>query len=135
MAQSIYVNLAVKSAAEATAFYSGLGFVKNEQFSDETTSSMVVSENIVIMLLEHDKLAGFTSRPIADTNTAVWGTIALSVDSREQVDALADKAMELGAGFNKDPQDYGFMYSRSFFDLDGHLIELVWMNPDSFPAE
>ncbi len=135
MAQSIFVNLAVKSAAKATAFYTGLGYVKNDQFSDETTSSMMVSDNIVIMLLEHEKLAGFSSRPIADTNAAIWGTIALSVDSREQVDELADKAMGLGASFNKEPQDYGFMYSRGFFDLDGHLIELVWMNPDGFPSE
>jgi predicted lactoylglutathione lyase len=135
MAQMIFVNLAVKSAAKATEFYLGLGYTKNEQFSDETTSSIVLSDDIVIMLLEHDKLAGFINRPVADTQAGVWGSIALSADSREKVDELADKAMAMGAGTNKEPQDYGFMYSRSFYDLDGHLIEYVWMNPDGFPTE
>ncbi len=134
MTRSIFVNLAVSNAAKATEFWTGLGFQKNEQFSDETASSIVISDTIVIMLLEHAKLAGFVTKPIADTTASVWGTIALSCESREEVDQLADKALALGASANRDPQDYGFMYSRSFYDLDGHPVELVWMNPDGFPS-
>ena len=134
MPQMIFVNLVVESAAKATEFYTGLGFTKNEQFSDANTSSIVISDTIVLMLLEHEKMAGFTTRPIADTRAGVWGSVALSAESREQVDELADKALALGASPNKEPMDMGFMYGRNFFDLDGHLIELVWMDPAAIAA-
>ncbi len=131
MQQMVFINLPVKDIAAATDFYRGLGYTKNEMFSDESTSSMVVSDAIVIMLLQDDKFQGFVTKPLGDSEKETFGTIALSAESREDVDRLADTAIAAGATVNKEPTDMGFMYGRSFHDLDGHLFEIVWMDPDS----
>jgi predicted lactoylglutathione lyase len=135
MTQSIFINLPVKDLSRATGYYLGLGYEKNPQFSDDSTSSIVINEHLVFLLHTREKLQGFLARPVADGSGGVWGTVALSMESREAVDQLADKAISLGAEQNRDAQDYGFMYSRGVYDLDSNLLELVWMDPSGFPAE
>jgi len=128
MSKMIFVNLPVADLKRATAFYTAIGAEKNPQFSDDTASCMVFSDTIYAMLLTHEKFRHFTPKQIADTSKVSEVLIALSVDSREGVDALVDKGN--GAGGKADPapkQDHGFMYSRSLEDPDGHIWEVVWM--------
>lgn len=127
----VFINLPVKDVTVATDFYLGLGYTKNEMFSDETTSSIMVSDAIVIMLLQDEKFKGFVTKPLGDSETHVFGTVGLSVRSRDEVDALTEEALATGATPNTDPIDMGFMYNRSFYDPDGHLIELIWMDPNA----
>ncbi len=136
MPKTIFVNLPVVDVAKATAFYSALGFEKNPQFSNEAASSMVWSDTITVMLLGHAFFQGFTPKPIADARATTEVLLCLSCDSREQVDNLADKAAASGGRADvRAKQDLPFMYGRSFEDPDGHIYELVWMNPDaSFPG-
>ncbi|MCA6125958.1 lactoylglutathione lyase [Bradyrhizobium sp. WSM 1704] len=132
-AKMIFVNLPVSNLARATAFYEAIGATKNPQFSDETASGMVISETIHVMLLTHDKFRQFTPKTIADAKTTSEVLICLSADSREAVDETVNKAK--GAGGTADPaakQDYGFMYGRSFEDLDGHIWEVMWMDVEAF---
>ena len=131
MQRMVFINLPVADIAVATDFYLGLGYTKNEMFSDDQTSSIVISDAIVIMLLQDEKFQGFVSKPIGDSETHTFGTIGLSVDARDDVDRLMEKALATGATENKEPIDMGFMYNRSFHDPDGHLIELIWMDPDA----
>ncbi len=131
MTTMIFVNFPVKDIGVATDFYLGLGYTKNDVFSDESTSSIVISDAIVIMLLQDEKFKGFVTKPLGDSEREVFGTFAISVDSREEVDSLTEKALATGATPNKEPIDMGFMYNRSFYDPDGHLIELVWMDPNA----
>ena len=129
MAKMIFVNLPVQDLARATAFYEAIGAHKNEMFCDGTASCMVFSDTIFTMLLTHEKFSQFTPKKIADATTSSEVLLALSADSRAEVDALVDKAIAAGGSGDPGPkQDHGFMYGRSFEDPDGHIWEAVWMD-------
>ena len=129
MSKLIFINLPVSDLPRATAFYQAVGAGKNEQFSDETASCMVVSETIHVMLLTHDKFRQFTPKKIADARTFSEVLICISADSRDAVDDMVGKAQAAGGGADPSPkQDYGFMYGRSFEDPDGHIWEVMWMD-------
>lgn len=132
MAKMIFLNLPVRDLAGATRFYESIGCTKNEAFSSDQASSMVWSDNIVFMLLTHDYFETFTSRPIADARASAAMLIALSRDSREEVDAIVEAAAAAGGKADiREPQDLGFMYIRTFEDLDGNLFEPAWMNMEA----
>ena len=134
MARMIFVNLPVADLKQSMAFYSALGFVNNPHLTDETAACMVWSEAIHVMLLTHDKWRHFTQRPIPEpTSSEVM--LALSYDSREEIDAATEAAAANGGQADINPVlDLGFMYGRTFADLDGHVWEPVWMDPASIPA-
>ena len=129
MTQMIFVNLPVKDLAKTTAFYEGLGLVKNLQFSDDNASSLVLSDTIVFMLLSQEYFKSFLVKEPGDPTSSTSSLFAISRESREEVDAFAEKALATGATAVKEPQDYGFMYQRSFIDPDGQHIEVMWMDP------
>ncbi|HEX8916613.1 MAG TPA: VOC family protein [Humisphaera sp.] len=129
MARKIFVNLPVKDLPASMAFFKALGFVNNPQFTDDTAACMVVSDDIYVMLLTHAKFKDFTPHPISDAARATEVLVCLSCDSRAAVDEVVDKGLAAGGRSFRDPQDYGFMYGRSFQDLDGHIWEWVWMDP------
>jgi predicted lactoylglutathione lyase len=125
----IFINLPVADLPRATAFYEAVGAAKNPQFSDDTASCMVLSETIHTMLLTHDKFRQFTPKAIADAKTTSEVLICISAESREEVDAIIAKAGTAGGKLDPTPtQDFGFMYGRSFEDLDGHIWEVMWMD-------
>lgn len=129
MPKMIFVNLPVKDLAASTRFYNAIGCTRNEQFSDENASSMMWSDTITFLLLKHEYFSTFTTKPIADAQAATAMLIALSCDSRADVDAMAKAAGEAGGKADvREPQDMGFMYSRAFADPDGHTFEPVWMD-------
>ncbi|KAA0180022.1 lactoylglutathione lyase [Cupriavidus gilardii] len=136
MAKMIFLNLPVRDLAAATRFYEAIGCVRNEQFSDHQTSSMVWSDTINFHLMTHAYYRTFTSKPIADGHQTSAMLIALSIDSREEVDAIVEAAKSAGGRADiREPQDMGFMYLRTFEDPDGHLFEPVWMNPAAMMGE
>ena len=136
MPKLIFVNLPVTDLARATAFYEAIGGVKNPQFSDDTASCIVLSETIHAMLLTHDKYRLFTSKPIADAHAASEVLIALSAESRDEVDSMVGKAAKAGGRADPGPkQDHGFMYGRSFEDPDGHHWEVGWMDVTQMPPQ
>lgn len=125
----IFVNLPVADLGRATAFFEQLGFAFDERFTDESAACMVVSDQAYVMLLERGKFAGFSPRPVADPAAATAVILAVSAESREEVDRLADAALAAGGTPATDPADHGFMYYRSFHDPDGHMWEVTWMEP------
>jgi predicted lactoylglutathione lyase len=129
MINSIFVNLPVKSLKTSVDFFTALGFEFNPQFTSETSTCMLVGDNIYVMLLEHERFTGFIDKPMADpsTNEAI---LAFGLNSADEVRALSSKAHELGARKINEPEDLGFMFSWGFEDLDGHLWDLFWMNPE-----
>lgn len=135
MPQMIFVNLPVKDLAKSMAFFEALGFSFNPQFSDETGACMVISDTIFAMLLTHEKFAGFSPKPIADTQKTTEVLIALSRDDRAAVDAIVKAALTAGGSTFNEPQDHGFMYGHAFRDLDGHVWEVFWMDPAAAKAE
>ena len=129
MAKQIFINLPVSDLSKAKAFYEAIGAVNNPQFSDGTSACMVLSDTIFVMLLTHDKWAQFTKKPVADAHQASEVMLALSADDRKAVDAIVDAAGANGGKADVNPQqDHGFMYGRSFEDLDGHIWETVFMD-------
>ena len=135
MATSIFVNLPVKDLARSKAFFAQLGYSFNPQFTDETAACMVWSDSIFVMLLTHAKWRGFTTRPIPPSSSSEV-MLALTFDSRAEVDAFHDASVRQGGTADVNPMaDYGFMYTRSTTDLDGHLWEAVWMDMSAVPAE
>lgn len=135
MSTSIFVNVPVRDLAAAMAYYKALGFEHNPQFTDETAASIVISDTIYVMLLTHEKFQDFSKKPIPDFNNEIGALYALSRDSREAVDAIAAAALKAGGTEQRDPDDYGFMYSRAIADLDGHVWEYVYMDMTQFPSE
>ena len=129
MSRMIFVNLPVKDLTKTVEFFTRLGFEFNPQFTDENATCMVVSEQACVMLLVEPFFKTFINKEIADTVTHTETAIALSADSRQEVDDLYEKALAAGGAPVKEPHDEGFMYGRSFSDLDGHLWELIWMDP------
>ena len=130
MPKMIFVNLPVKDLTRSTRFYEAVGGTKNPQFSDDTASCMVFSDTIFTMLLTHDKFSQFTARPIADAHRSCQVMLAISAENRGEVDSIVGSAGDSGGRADPNPlQDHGFMYSRSFEDPDGHIWEVVWMDP------
>ncbi|MFE4466354.1 VOC family protein [Oerskovia sp. NPDC056781] len=127
----IFVNLPVADLEKSKAFYTQLGFSINEQFTDENASCVVISDTIYVMLLTRDFFRRFTSKTIVDAQSATETINAISAESRTGVDELADRALAAGGSQTNPPQDEGFMYSRSFSDLDGHLWEVMYMDPST----
>ena len=130
MATSIFVNLPVKDLEKSKQFFSKLGYTFNPQFTDEKAACMVISDTIYAMLLSEPFFKGFIpNKEIADTTKTKEVLTALSTDSRQQVDDMTDKAIAAGGKQFREPEDHGFMYARSFEDLDGHVWEMIWMDP------
>ena len=129
MSIKIFVNLPVKELKRSMVFFTSLGFSFNNQFTDENAACLVISENVYTMLLTEKFFKTFMTREIADTSKSAEVINALFLDNRAEVDSMAEKAFKAGAGNFRDPEDMGFMYGRSFVDLDGHLWEIGWMDP------
>jgi predicted lactoylglutathione lyase len=129
MATKIFVNLAVKDLEKSMAFFKTLGFTFNPQFTDATAACMVISEHIYSMLLTEEKFRGFSKKPIVDTSKANEVMTALSFESKDAVNRIVDAAVAAGGTEPRPPMDFGFMYGRSFTDLDGHIWEPFWMDP------
>lgn len=130
MASKIFVNLAVKDLKKSMDFFTQLGYSFNPQFTNEKAACMVISEDIYAMLLTEPFFKGFIpNREIADSSKAKEVLIALSADSKEKVDEISNKAIAAGGKQFREPEDNGFVFARSFEDLDGHVWEIVWMDP------
>jgi len=131
MSRQIYVNLAVNDLNKSVEFFTQLGFEFDPNFTDDNATCMIISAQAFVMLLAGARFADFTSKAIVDATTHTEAILAVSADSRAQVDELADKALAAGGRPSNDPMDDEFMYGRSFQDLDGHLWEVMWMSAEA----
>ncbi|AYC32133.1 glyoxalase/bleomycin resistance/extradiol dioxygenase family protein [Pseudomonas cavernae] len=131
MATNIFVNLPVKNLDKSVEFFTQLGFSFNPQFTDKTATCMIVSDDIFVMLLTEEKFKTFTPKALCDATKSTEVLVCLSTDSREQVDELVRKAVTAGGATYNQPQDHGFMYGHGFEDLDGHIWELMYMEPSA----
>lgn len=135
MATQIFVNLPVKDLKKSVDFFTALGYTFNPQFTDENATCMIVSDDhIYVMLLVEKFFKTFTPKPIADAKAATEVLVALSCESRAQVDEMVRKAVAAGGRTPTQPQDLGFMYQHGYEDLDGHMWELVYMEPGAIPG-
>jgi uncharacterized protein len=136
MPKMIFVNLPVADVEKSVAFYEAIGFTKDERFSQPgRAGAMVWSDTIFFMILSHAHFANFTSKRIIDAKSEVEALLCLSLDSRQDVDAIVGKAERAGGKADPGPiQDHGFMYGRSFEDLEGHVFEPMWMDVEAAMA-
>jgi len=131
MSTKIFVNLPVKDLERSMQFFRKLGYDFNPQFTDANAACLVISEDIFAMLLVEKFFQTFVpAKTIADARHTAEAIVALSADSRDEVSRIADAALAAGATPHQDPMDHGFMYQRSFQDLDGHVWEYIWMDPE-----
>ena len=128
MVTKIFVNLPVKDLNNTIDFFTKLGFKFNPQFTDENATCMIVSEDIFVMLLVEKFFKTFTKKEICNTSKDTEVIVALSVESREKVDQMINKALESGGKESREPQDHGWMYGRSFEDINKHLWEIIYMD-------
>ncbi len=131
MATKIFVNLPVKNLNKSIEFFTKLGFKFNPQFTDETATCMIVANDIFVMLLTEDKFKIFTLKEICDAKKYTEVLVCLSSESREKVDEMVRKAVAAGGTTYNEPQDHGFMYGHGFQDLDGHIWEIMHMDPSA----
>lgn len=128
-ARKIFVNLPVRDLQRSIAFFTELGFTFNKQFTDDSATCMILSEEAYVMLLVESRFKDFTSKQLCDTRTHTEALFCLSATSRAEVDELVRRAVAAGGTQAEEPQDHGFMYGYSFYDLDGHGWEVMWMDP------
>jgi uncharacterized protein len=127
MISGTYVNMPVKNVAATRAFFTALGFSFNEDFSNENAVAMTLGPNTAAMLLGEEFFKTFIPKPISDAHKATEVLVAIQLADRAAVDAMTDKAIATGGHYVREAQDHGFMYSRAFADLDGHIWEPFWM--------
>ena len=128
--RTMWVNLAVKNLTQSVQFFTDLGFEFDPQFTNESGACMMVGDGAYVMLLAEPFFRAFTTKDLCDTAAHTEALLALSCDSRDEVDDLVNKAIAAGGSHAMPSQDHGFMYGWSFYDLDGHHWEVFWMNPD-----
>ncbi len=134
----LFVNLPVRDLEAAKEFFTTLDFAFDAKFTDANCACMVLNDQAYVMLLAEERFAEFTTRPTVDARAATEAILCLSASDRDGVDALADAALSAGGTQASPTMDHGFMYGRSFHDLDGHHWEVMWMSPESVergPAE
>ncbi|MET3029231.1 VOC family protein [Flavobacterium sp. UW10123] len=134
MKTKIFLNLAVKDLNSAVSFYNGLGFSTNPKFTNEKGACLVIDENIFVMLLVEEFYQTFTKKQICDPKTTSEALMAISVDTREQVDEMMEKAIKSGGTDYNQAQDYGWMYQKTFLDVDGHHWEVFFMDESQIPS-
>jgi predicted lactoylglutathione lyase len=125
--KQICLNVPVADLPKSMAFFKALGFSHNPQFTGNTAAMIVISDTISVMLTTHAKFREFTPKAVCDTTKAVEALFCLSCESREEVDDLVAKALAAGGSTYDKPEDFGFMYSHSFVDPDGHGWGLFYM--------
>ena len=128
MTTQIFVNLPVKDLSRTVEFFKKLGFAFNAQFTDENATCMIINDEIFVMLLVEKFFKSFTKKEICDTTKDTEVIIALSTDSREKVDKMMQNVFQAGGKESREPQDHGWMYGRSFQDINGHLWEIIYMD-------
>lgn len=133
-AKQIFVNLPVQDLKKSVEFFTKVGFEFDANFTDESATCMIIGDNIYAMLLVEDRFQSFISKKISNAADTTEVIVALSVDSREQVDSIVQAALDAGAKPSNEPQDHGFMYGWSFQDLDDHLWEVSYMDLSAFPS-
>lgn len=133
MIKHLYINLPVANVPKSMAFFNALGFSNNPQFSGDTAACIILGDTISVMLSTHAKFCEFTPKAVCDTSKAVEVLLTLSCESREQVDELVAKAVAAGGSTYDEPEDFGFMYTHSFVDPDGHGWGLLHMS--AMPAQ
>ena len=133
--RKMFANLAAKDLGRSMDFFRGLGFQFDPKFTSDKGACMIISEEAYVMLLSEPFFKTFTKKEICETASDTEGLFALSCDSRAEVDELVNKAKAAGGTPAMDPQDHGFMYGGSFYDLDGHHWEVLWMDPKGMQAQ
>jgi predicted lactoylglutathione lyase len=135
MATKIFVNLPIKDLTRTVDFFTKLGFSFNPQFTDENATCMIIGEDIFVMLLVEKFFKSFTKKEICDPTKDTEVIIALSAESREKVDQMINRVIKAGGTESREPQDHGWMYGRSFQDIDGHLWEVIYMDVSALQKE
>jgi uncharacterized protein len=135
MITNIFVNLPVKDLNKTVEFFTKLSFTFNPQFTDENATCMIVGKDIFVMLLVEKFFKTFTKKEISDTTKNTEAIVALSAQSREEVDQMMEKVVNAGGKEARDPQDHGWMYGRSFEDINGHLWEIFYMDESAMKKE
>ncbi|MDO9201625.1 MAG: glyoxalase/bleomycin resistance/extradiol dioxygenase family protein [Hydrogenophaga sp.] len=135
MFRQIFVNLPIKDMDRSQAFNQALGLGFNPRFTNEQGACLEIGDNFYAMLLVEPFFQGFTQKPIGDAHQATEVILALSVDSRAEVEAVIAKAVAAGATTPNEPKDFGFMFQHGFADLDGHQWEVFWMDEAAAPAQ
>ena len=131
MATKIFVNLPVQDLGQSVKFFTTLGYKFNPQFTDETAACMIVSDDIYVMLLTHPKFKEFTPKAICDAAKSTEVLVCLSCESRDNVNDMVRKAVTAGGTTYAESKDYGFMFQHGFQDLDGHIWELIYIEPSA----
>lgn len=133
--ENIFINLSVKDLNKSTNFFKEIGFEFNRQFSDETTSCMIINNNIYAMMMIEERFKGFSKKEVVDTTISAEAIFCLQAESRNQVDELVNKALSSGGKSYSEPIDHGFMYIWGFQDVDGHIWEIAYMDESTMNQE
>lgn len=132
MTQAVFINLIVNNLKSSLAFFEKLGFQIETAFTNNDAAGLRVNESIFVMLHTPNSIKNYTHKSLVDSHSSTETLIALQQKNKEDVDTLLDRAIQAGAKEYRQPEDHGFMFARSFEDIDGHIWEAFWMDKTSF---
>jgi len=135
METKIFLNLPVKDLNKSISFFTQLGFSFDPKFTNEKGTCLIIGENIFAMLLVEEFFKTFTQKEICNTTASTEMIAAISVESREKVDEIITAVVKACGKLHNEAKDYGWMYQRDFFDLDGHHWEIFFMDESQIPQE
>ncbi|WP_430536104.1 VOC family protein [Listeria rocourtiae] len=130
-AKMTFITLPVKNLNTSVDFFTALGFEFNPQFTDENATCLILNDTTFVMLVVEPFFKNFTKKDISDATTTTESILGFSAENRDEVDAFVEKALASGGSVSNDKVDHGFMYSGSFQDPDGHLWEVMYMDPNA----
>ncbi|SDW78270.1 hypothetical protein SAMN05421781_2365 [Marinococcus luteus] len=129
--KQIFVNIPVKNLEASMEFFQTIGFSFDQRFTDENAACMILGSGMYVMLLQEAFFQTFTNKDMVDTSREAESILAISADSKEEVNEIVQKALEAGGRPSNEPMDGGFMYGWSFQDIDGHLWEVMYMDENA----
>lgn len=130
MKSEFYLNIRTNNLDKSKEFFTHLGFEFDQKWTNHEAAALIIAQNIYAMIHTDKSFRRFTDKVLCDSKTTTEALFALSCSSKAEVDTLVKKAVEAGGKVHKEVQDYGFMYSHAFEDLDGHIWEVMFLQPD-----
>jgi uncharacterized protein len=124
------ITLGAQSVPTLRNFYRRLGW---PLIIDDEDFAAFELRGVVLALFAADKLAADGRAPVEPRQGGIRLTIGIMVDSRDEVDALAELVRQSGGRLTKEPLDAEFFEGCSayFADPEGNYWEIAWAPPDN----
>lgn len=131
-----FIYLPVQDLEKSMNFFTQLGFLFDNQMTDQRSACLVINEDcIYCMLVKADFFDAFTSKPVAVNPQSTEVVIAMELEDKEAVDDLIREVVAGGGAIYSEPINRGWIYQHFFYDPDGHQWEVFAVSKERIKEE